>query len=71
MPAKLMKRRVAVNAQSERERELVSALNELNLAIKMTDQHVLTQEQRHTMQFMHLTHMRIIAGRVLDKYDLS
>jgi hypothetical protein len=72
MTGKLMTKRLAVNvnAQSEREHELVSALNELNLAIKMLDQHILTEQQRHTMQHSHLKHMQIIAGRVLDQYDL-
>ena len=62
-------KRVSLNAQSEREQELVSALNELNLAIRMLDQHVLTDEQRRTMQHLHLNRMQIIAARVVDKYD--
>jgi hypothetical protein len=63
-------KRLSLIAQSERERELVSALNELNLAIKMFDQNVMTEPQRHTMQHMQVKHMQIIAVRVLDKYDL-
>jgi hypothetical protein len=62
-------KRVSLYAQSEGEQDLVSALNELNLAIRMLDQHVLTGEQRNTMQHLHLSRVQIIAARVLDNYE--
>lgn len=63
-------KRVSLDAQTGCEQEIAAALNELNLAVKMLDLHVLTPEQRHTMQHLHLKHMQIIAARVLNKYDL-
>jgi hypothetical protein len=63
-------KRIALDDQTEREQELVSALNELNLAIRMLDQHVLTDSQRDTMQHLHLNRMRTVAARVIDKYKL-
>jgi hypothetical protein len=40
-------KRISLDARSERDKELVSALNELNLAIRMLDRHLLTDRQRH------------------------